>query len=362
MPTSKLTPAERAAAKVLQANSIVVQADALLVKEAMKLHGEGAISACKRALVQLGFIDGITNAIVKPAASLTPTKPKPSQPAIKDQEDERSWRNGLGSTWENSSVVRLREAMEAVDPVSMSEANLRKLGRRHAKEPAKAQVLLHFEFIFGLDPASLIPEFTSKQEFLEYLRRLYSRHGRRAAEAPMPVTFSKDGVYAITHESQNWHITHRFLKKTVEIFGIDDPAGTKLMHIEHNHSDRRAVLRMKGNADFMEVCDKYFSGGSASSGGSGCTTAEPPSSHSASEPTAKKLKLSFLPGPATGMLALTMPTAPEQPPAEGFETPVKAAGDGEGELPSGSEAQDGLEGAAAQEAEDLGEASFVPPV
>lgn len=153
MPTSKLTPAERAATKVLQANSIIVQADALIVKEAIKVHGEAAISACKRALIQLGFIDGITNKIMKAAASLTPTKPKPFQPALEDKEDEQSWRKGLGSTWESSTVVMLREAMEAVDPVAMSEANLRKLGRRHAKEPAKAQLLLHFEFIFGLDPA-----------------------------------------------------------------------------------------------------------------------------------------------------------------------------------------------------------------
>lgn len=158
-------------------------------------------------------------------------------------------------------------------------------------------------------------------------------------------------------------ISHRFFNKVVGILNIEDPAGTKQMHIEHNHSDKRAVLRMKGDADFMEVCDKYFSVRSASSGGSVDASTDAASSPRMGPSTAKKLRLSLLPDAASSRLVVNPVKKPELPPIEDLVGPEKAAGDGESGLLPEPEAQGGLEGAAAQAAEeDLGEASYVPPV
>ena len=45
----------------------------------------------------------------------------------------------------------------------MSEANIRKLGRKHAREPPKPAVITHFQFAFVLDGDAGVPNTENEE-------------------------------------------------------------------------------------------------------------------------------------------------------------------------------------------------------
>lgn len=302
MPPSKLSAEQRSAKKTQQAAQIALQADLIVVRECMKIHGEVAISACKRSMVQLGFLDGTTNKVI-PASEPVKRPHSEATAALKNEPHSEEWKHGMNSTWDSCSVTRLRTLMSMVDPVALSEANIRLLGKRHAKEPQKGMVLLHWEFFFMEDVGYELPSFECERAIVDYLKSKYISAGERASYKPMPLNFKEDGVYKLFHEDGRCTLRHTFMSKTAELLDIDDEVGALPIYLEHNHSDRRATIRIK-HTTFSRSCEQVFLSSPP------CSSASTASASIADGLVAtlvkKRARMSILPG--QGMLALPQPS------------------------------------------------------
>lgn len=205
-------------------------------------------------------------------------------------------------------MTRLRTFMRKVDAVAMSDANVRLLGKRHAKEPQKALVLLHWEFFFMEDVGYELPHFDSEEDVVRYLKSKYTAAGERASCAPMPLNFKENGVYKVLHDDGHWNLQHAFMHKTVEPLDIDDQTGELPVYIEHNHSDRRATIRIR-HTTYSRSCEQCFL---SSPPGSTTSTSSAPAAAIGDGSTVtlvkKRARMSLLPG--QGMLALPQPSPP----------------------------------------------------
>ena len=127
---------ERGAKFQLQAARAQNAADEAVVRPALKIYGPPAVTAAKRALCGLGYIDATTNAVVRAKEQVTPRssgKPKSTKEQI--TEENLVLVTSLGArTWENAPAGTMRQLLETVDPQVYSSANLRLCGREHAKE------------------------------------------------------------------------------------------------------------------------------------------------------------------------------------------------------------------------------------
>lgn len=105
--------------------------------------------------------------------------------------------------------------MRRVAAAAMSDASVRLL-KRHAKEPQKALILLHWEFCFTEDDGYELPTIQADDEVVKYLKGKCVSAGVRAATAPMPVNFKEYGVYELVHDEGRWNLHHNFRLKHVE--------------------------------------------------------------------------------------------------------------------------------------------------
>lgn len=259
MPPSKLTPQQRSAQLAQQSHEKMLKADKLIVAEAMRVHGGPAISAAKQNFQQLGFIDSSGN-IVKPSGPAVPyTSAKASQLLqLAATPANVEWDHGIGQSWGESDLKKLREMMSAVDSVALSEANIRRLGKKHAREPPRAPLLQHFEFFFALDPNSQVPEFDTWGELVSFLKSRYVAHGERALMGPMPVDFATSGVYGLSFSEGMWRINHRIAGVSVDLIIVNDPVGNQQLFVEQNYSDVRAMVRSKMDSNLMITCSNII--------------------------------------------------------------------------------------------------------
>ena len=251
-----------------QSNQTLMKADLLLVKEVMRIHGDTPIRACKKMLVQMGFIDPVTNEIVAPAPSLL--KPQVTSQAQKSS-DAQPWDEGMGSTWSASSVKFLRTRMALVDPVAMSEANVRKLGKKHAKEPPKPPLLEHFEFYFGLDVNGTTGEYENEYELTKFLTERYEQHGERAALTPMPIDFGASGAWSVKQVEGLWRLFRNLTDSSVIITGVDDPHGKRRLYVEQNFSDSKATIRDHADKSYIVNCQSMFASAMGGWSSNGCS-------------------------------------------------------------------------------------------
>ena len=251
MPPIKTSPQERSAAQTRQAAAILVKADTTLVKEAMKLHGQPAVAECKRVLIQQGFV--LADGSIAPAAPvLTPAKVP--MPSLLDGPATDAWKVGLADKWHQCSTTRLRALMCKVDPIGMGEANMRTLGKKHAKEPPKGIVLEHFEHVFLIDVTANVPRARCEDDLVECLRAPYVQHGRRALQNPVPIDFETNGSYKVKHESGAWMLVHNYSRQEITLNSIDDPAGTKEVYVENPHADNRAMVKCRCDPNVHLLC------------------------------------------------------------------------------------------------------------
>lgn len=254
MPPSKLTAEERSAQLQQQSAVTPVKSDALLVKEVLRVHGGPAVAASKRALTQLGFIDE-KGTVVPPAKALVAARAKAPQLA----NEAHKWNDGFDKCWSQSRVSNLRELFSVIDPVALSELNVRKLGKKHAKEPPKVAMCGLFTFVFNLDYDGQVPDFASHDAMVMYLKKRYIDAGERAHSSPLPLDYSSAGVFSITHAEGSWWVIHRFTQAKTELSTLDDPVGTKELFIEHNDSDSKATLRDKDDEGLVMQCGMLVS-------------------------------------------------------------------------------------------------------
>lgn len=288
-----MTAEERSALLQQQSAATLLKSDTILIKEVLRKHGGPAVAACKRALVQLGFVDS-AGVIAAPAKNLVP--PRPSALAIAD--DAHKWDEGFGSTWGGSKVKPIIEIMARVDPVALSENNIRRLGKKHSRDPPRAAIFQLFTFVFNLDYDSKIPAFGSHDAMAQYLQVRYCDNGERALSSPLPIDYPSAGVYALDHRGGAWFIVHRFTKQTAEIGGVDDPAGARRLFIEHNYSDTKATMRDLDNDRIVKQCCMLVSsplaaGSSASGSGERAGSGEG-ATPLTSPPTEKRRRLALL--------------------------------------------------------------------
>lgn len=308
MPPSKLSAADRSAAQARMASAILLRADTGLVKEALRVHGEPAVAQCKRILMQSGYI--LSDGKIAPPAE--PLLKAPSHLALKATPATEDWKTGLGATWESSSCARLRTLMTAVDSVGLSEHNLKAMGRKHAKEPPKGALLLHFEYMFVLDVTARVPDMIDEPSLVDYLKQRYITYGSRGLRQPLPIDFNGGGgVYTLGFENGNWHLTHSITKQFVELVMIDDPVRIKELYVENNHSDQRAMLKSKRDRGVHELCISLL--GSRSGSDSTSTCAHP---DDFATPPAKRIRggplgrAALLAGSPPASRALPPPAAP----------------------------------------------------
>lgn len=311
MPASKLSFDERSQLLARKAQEAQNKADRLLVLECFRVHGHAAVAAAKVQLASLGFIDARSNTVNRSAAAaqmpyqaeMQQQQQQKKQLAIKNSAHrDDQWKVGLGASWLATEVRRIRELLEAVDGIALSEANVKKLGRKHAKEPPREPLLKLFEFLFGVDPGSQVPVSSSEAELVSYLKGRYVALGRRGRQFSLPIDFDKVGVYSCRHEEGFWHIKHEVTEAQAMIRCIDDPTGVRQFRIEHNHSDVKAVLVDMNNPAATWQCSDVVrptaspSLASLSSGGS---VAPSPPSTATKHRVVKKRRVSLMP-PAEG--------------------------------------------------------------
>lgn len=114
---------ERSAQLQQQSTATLVKADALLVKEVLRVHEAPAVAASRRALTRLGFIDG-KGTVAPPAMALVEERAKRPQLA----NGARKWNDGFGKCWSQSRASNLRELLATVDTAALSEPRVRELG------------------------------------------------------------------------------------------------------------------------------------------------------------------------------------------------------------------------------------------
>ena len=197
----KMSAAQRSLMLQQQSASVLSQANALLVKEAMRVHGEIAVNLCHGALIAQGLITDQN--IVVPNTHLVVAARAPAPPP-----SEVIWNDGMGKSWSDCTVKFIRLFLEAVDPVGMSEATLRKLGKRHAKEPNKLHVLQFFEMVFGLDASALVGEWTSWNSLVAFGRQRWEQYGQRSRHVVIPVEYGENGIYNFREADKNFFLTN----------------------------------------------------------------------------------------------------------------------------------------------------------
>ena len=251
MAPRKMTAQQRSTMLQQMSTNTLVKANELLVKEAMRLHGEVAVSLCVRALSAQGIITDRSTIALAP--------PRPSSigdlPALQNEPASNpSWRDGLGATWAQCQVRLLCQALCAVDEIAMFGANLKKLGRKHAREPNKGAILTLWEFVFRLDKDAATGEWSEFEAMVMFLVLRYAENGYRARFVALPIDYLIDGVYGLLEKDLKTFLVHRFEETEFEIV---DAAGRELW-IEHNYSDRKATVQDKSDLEFEVLCCSGF--------------------------------------------------------------------------------------------------------
>ena len=251
MAPRKMTAQQRSTMLQHMSTNTLVKANELLVKEAMRLHGEVVVSLCVRALSAQG--------IITDRSTIAPAPPRPSSigdlPALQNEPASNpSWRDGLGATWAQCQVRLLCQALCAVDEIAMSDANLKKLGRKHAREPNKGAILTLWEFVFRLDKDAATGEWSEFEAMVMFLVLRYAENGYRARFVALPIDYLIDGVYGLLERELKTFQVHRFEETEFEIV---DAAGRELW-IEHNYSDRKATVQDKSDLEFEVLCCSGF--------------------------------------------------------------------------------------------------------
>lgn len=155
------------------------------------------------------------------------------------------------------------------------------------------------------DVGSELPAWGSEEEVVQYLTSKYLAAGERASNAPMPVNFKEHGVYKLTHEGKQWVLHHNFLGKRVELLDIDDELGAQPLCLEHNHSDRRAMIRIKGTT-YSRSCEQCFLSSPPCSSSSSVGAPSAAFSETSMVTPVKRARMSLMQGQR--MLALPQPS------------------------------------------------------
>ena len=136
----------------------------------------------------------------------------------------------------------------------MSDANLKKLGRKHAREPNNGAILTLWEFVFRLDKDAATGEWPEFEAMVMFLHLRYVENGYRARFVALPIDYLIDGVYGLLEQDLKTFLVHRFEETEFEIV---DAAGRELW-IEHNYSDRKATVQDKSDLEFEVLCCSGF--------------------------------------------------------------------------------------------------------
>jgi hypothetical protein len=240
-----------------QAQNLLVKADHQMVVSAMKTHGSAAASCCKRALVSMGFIDPTTNTVVPSGfVSQPPSIAKPI--AIEDDPSAPRSAPKLGSTWISTETKIMRNLLTDIEPVTLSFQNLRSLAKKQAKDVPKDKILEVLEFVLGLDPGGAPPANKSYEHIKQFMMRRNDAMGRRSANLTLPADWSKVGVYVVEFKDDCWKLKNQYRDQEVTLDTLDDPEGKLQLTINHNFSEKRAVVHDAGHDVVHEVCFTFF--------------------------------------------------------------------------------------------------------
>lgn len=146
-----------------------------------------------------------------------------------------------------------------MSPTICSEANLRRLGKKHAKEPPKSALLELYEHMFGVDPSSALPHFEDQTALTNFLGGRFASMGERDQYMSFPLDWIRNGVYVLEQKADGTWLANRFSGAGVCLDLVLQRMPQHLV-LEHNFSDLRATLKATDDADFEENCARLVCG------------------------------------------------------------------------------------------------------
>lgn len=146
-----------------------------------------------------------------------------------------------------TSVKILKQIMTAIEPISLSNGNLKCLIPQGRRECDKKQCLEILEFCTGMDSDFNFPkDHRNLNNMCAMVKAQSERNGRRGRDLQLPVDWGKAGFYTtVRNEDGTWSLQHRFRNSVAAI-----PAG----FLEEGKNDNDDVLVVKFNWSETRAC------------------------------------------------------------------------------------------------------------
>lgn len=253
------------------ASQAIKKAQMKQILTALKDHPQH-IPTVHRQLTTLGAIKGTTSSSSCPAAA-SPTKDDAigilpaiedgiAETPVKENQCDEELQGSTGGTGEKPQYIfdknttrveqlpatYLEAALTALEPASLSKANLRKILKRGCRDYNQKLLLKYWEFATGMAPSMplTINGNTSWDSFVSHGRVQNSRRQRRLSDLVLPVDFYSDGVYSFDLAKKGYLTISRKGDGGVQQVQFGVPACALDFQIESNWSENAAVLVQVG--------------------------------------------------------------------------------------------------------------------
>ena len=208
----------------------------------------------------------------------TPVKAKPAAKACAGKgHEEETAKDDMGSQkvpmqihknfskMENMPLVHLRAWLTAMEPVALSEAQLKVLVKRGSCDASRHSLTELLEYTTNLDPsAPLFAEGRDEEtlsKFTEQLLQLNASMGRRARDLQLPANWSRDGFYHVKVIDGKAFLWHRLKDTYAPPTGfLEQPANLQGVTVELNFSENRACIKTGSGPFDTMLCRAVMDG------------------------------------------------------------------------------------------------------
>jgi hypothetical protein len=163
------------------------------------------------------------------------------------------------SRWCQVPPSQIRMILSTLEPLSLSQGNLRSLMKKGMRECPREPLLQLLEFIVGIDPESEVGERRLLCHVVAWMKARIQVQGRVAAELEMPPDWSRDGYYSLSEKAGQLFLEKKNVGKVLAEGLLDGTPKLRDYTIDMNFSEHRAKIRNKTSPSALPVlCALFF--------------------------------------------------------------------------------------------------------